>query len=107
MADIDCVLIDDDILVHMTWKMAAREKGVGFLAISTKEEFLRQASALPRDVLIYIDSNLGGGVKGQDVARELSTAGFTNLYLATGYSPDQFGAMPWIKGIVGKDPPWA
>lgn len=104
---LDCVLIDDDMLVHMTWKMVAREKGLQVTAVSSREEFMGVCGSLDRSTPVYVDSNLGDGVKGEELAKELHDAGFSNIYLATGYAPETFNPMPWIKGVVGKEPPWA
>ncbi|MBI4669294.1 MAG: hypothetical protein HY747_08950, partial [Elusimicrobia bacterium] len=47
------------------------------------------------------------GVKGEEFAQELHAKGFTNLYLATGHSADRFQGLPWLKAVVGKEPPFA
>lgn len=39
------------------------------------------------------------------MAQDLHAQGFSNLYLATGLAPDSFPHMPWIKQVVGKEPP--
>ena len=53
---------------------------------------------------IYVDSNLGNGVKGEEIAKQISDLGFENIYLCTGYRSSDFAKMPWIKDILGKDP---
>jgi hypothetical protein len=53
---------------------------------------------------VYIDSNLGNKVRGENVAKELADLGFQELYIATGYSAENFSHVTWVKGIVGKDP---
>lgn len=103
----DCILIDDDPLVHMTWKIAAREKGKLLRTFSSREEFLAAAADIVRSTPIYIDSNLGNAVKGETVAEELYALGYTELYLATGYVAERFTKMTWLKGVIGKEPPWA
>lgn len=52
------------------------------------------------------DSNLQNGEKGEEISKTLYDLGFTQLYLATGYQPEKFGQLPWIKQVVGKAPPW-
>ena len=49
---------------------------------------------------------LGGGVRGEEIAKEIYEKGFTNLYLTTGHPKEAFPAMHWIRGIVGKGAPW-
>ncbi|MFA5137725.1 MAG: HAMP domain-containing sensor histidine kinase [Elusimicrobiota bacterium] len=103
----DAVLLDNDTLVHMTWKIAAESKGMNLLCFRTAQELLGEAERLPKDTAIYADSELGDGVRGEDVAKELHARGFTRLYLTTGHSPDTFAPMPWISRVMGKEPPWS
>ncbi len=104
-SSVDLVLVDDDILVRMTWKMAAQQKNKNLLALGSLDELSERLDGLNRSVPIYLDSNLGGGVKGEDFAHQLAEAGFQQIYLATGYRPTDFGSLPsGVKGIVGKEP---
>lgn len=70
------------------------------------EAFFKEAAQFDKTTPIYIDSHLGEGIKGEEVSKSIFEMGFTNIYLATGYNPNDFGDLPWIKGIVGKSPPW-
>lgn len=99
------VLLDDDALVHMTWEMAAEDKGVTLNAYTTPSEFLSNLAAFPKDTPIYIDSDLGNGIKGEDIAKDLREKGFACIYLETGHPPERFLHLPWLK-VIGKEPPW-
>jgi signal transduction histidine kinase len=99
------VLIDDDMLVHMNWKMAAKAAGVDLIAYKTPEEFSAGIADLPRDTPIYLDSELGNEIKGEDLAKELHEKGFTNLTMATGYGPEKFAHLSWLK-VSDKEPPF-
>jgi signal transduction histidine kinase len=101
------VLIDDDALVHMTWKVAARTKGIALKAFKSPDDFLANLETFPKDTPIYIDSDLGSGIKGEDIAKTIHAKGFATIYLETGHSPGSFQKMPWIKEVISKDPPWA
>ena len=103
-AVIRAALIDDDPLVHLTWKMYARLHGIVFCSYKTPEEFM--SACVPLDCQVYIDSDLGGGVQGEEFAKRLFDAGYKTIILATGHEPESFPPMPWISGIIGKDPPW-
>ena len=70
------------------------------------KEFLAAVEHLPKDTPIYLDSRLAKGLRGEDIARDLHAKGFSNLFLATGHSPESLPPLPWIKKIVGKEPPW-
>lgn len=99
------VLLDDDPLVHMNWRLAAKAAGAELKSYKTAAELEAAAGALPRDIPIYIDSDLGGGVRGEDVAAGLRAKGFSDISMATGHSPEKFSALPWLK-VTGKEPPW-
>jgi hypothetical protein len=102
----DVLLLDDDALTRMTWEMTAKAKGIKLAAFSNPNEFLAAAAGVPKDTAIYLDCELSGGVRGEAVAKDLHSQGFTNLSLATGHPPDTLPSMPWIRQVVGKEPPW-
>lgn len=102
----DAVLIDDDPLVRMTWKMAAKRAGKNLLAFVSVEEFFKKAESTNRNTPIYIDSHLGNGVKGEEESQKLYDLGFKEIYLATGDSPEKFAHLKHIRGVLGKEPPW-
>jgi signal transduction histidine kinase len=102
----DAVLVDDDPLVTMTWSLAAKAKGLTLAAFGAPDEFLSRVDEFPKDTPIYLDCDLGGGPQGDQIAQGLHARGFSNLFLSTGRTPDSFPPMPWIKSIIGKEPPW-
>ena len=100
------VLMDDDALVHMTWKIAAESKGVSLMSFTDPYKFRESAQRLPKDTRIYVDSELGDGQRGEAIAKDLYALGFRNLYLTTGHAAESLPELPWIKKIVDKIPPW-
>lgn len=102
----DAVLIDDDILVRMSWERGARLKGYSLLALTSPREFFALADQIDFSTPIYVDSNLGNDIRGEDISKEIKALGFREIYLATGYEPSSFPALPWLSGIVGKKAPW-
>ena len=100
------VLIDDDETMQITWSFAAEEIGKQISTYSSFEAFVSEINTYTKDTVIYIDSDLGNNVKGETCAKYLFDKGFTEIHLATGYSPSQFNDMPWIKSVVGKEPPF-
>lgn len=108
---IDAVLIDDDEIVHMTWRMSAKQAGCRFLGFYTADEFFKVAETIGLETPIYIDSFLGKNsrdveMRGEDVSLALSKMGFKSLYLATGLVPDHADKMTWLKAVRGKDAPF-
>lgn len=102
----DLVFIDNDDLMRTVWSLAAKEAGLSISTYSCPNEFNTELSRYRKDTLIYIDSDLGGNIKGEQYAKQLYDLGFTELYLATGYPPEHFKRLPWIKLIVSKEPPF-
>jgi hypothetical protein len=100
------VLLDDDELTHLTWEGAAQEHGIELLAFTDPAEFLASLDKFPKDIPLYIDSELGGNVKGENIAADLKEKGFTNIRLATAHPPENFAHLPWLK-VISKEPPWA
>ena len=102
----DAVLIDDDTLVHLVWRMSASQKGKNVLVFSRVEEFENNSFDLDVNVPIYLDSQLGEEGLGEDLAERLQAKGFTNIFLCTGFSKDMIKNHQLIQGVVGKEPPW-
>ena len=100
------VLLDDDALTHMTWEMAAEAHGVGLRAFTKPDEFFSALGTFSKDIPLYVDSDLGENMKGEDIAVQLKEKGFTNICLATAHPPEKFAHLPWLK-VITKAPPWA
>lgn len=100
------VLLDDDRLVHMSWRASARTAGAELRVYGDPEEFMASIDSLPKDASIYLDSELGGGKRGEDLALRLHELGFSDITMATGHEPGRFAGLPWLK-VAGKEPPWA
>jgi hypothetical protein len=103
----EVILIDDDPLIHMAWEIAASAAAKRVRCFSVPAEFFASASHYESHVPIYVDYHFGNGEDGERISREIAELGFDNIYLATAYPPDFFSSMPWLKGIVGKEPPWS
>ncbi|MGK5084444.1 HAMP domain-containing sensor histidine kinase [Bdellovibrionota bacterium FG-1] len=102
----DAILIDDDELVHMTWKYAANQIGKRLRAFSHPDQFFDVAEGFSKNSPVYVDANLGNGIRGEDIAERVHALGFVMVYLTTGYEPDQFHGLSYLAGILGKDPPF-
>ena len=102
----DCILIDDDEIVHTTWRLIAKQNGKTIQTYFDPKEFFEECSLYNRDIPIYIDAHLSKNQKGEEISKKIKEKGFENIYLATGSSPKEFPNLPWIKKIVGKEPPW-
>ena len=100
------VFIDDDDMMRMTWRFAAEAAGKSISTYSSFEEFIQELNNYSKSTIIYIDSDLGDDIKGEVYAKHLYDKGFFELHLATGHSKSQYVPLPWIKTVVGKEPPF-
>jgi signal transduction histidine kinase len=101
---VDGILLDNDDLVHSCWAIDAISKDKRFVGFYSADDFFTNAALYDPQTKIYVDSNLGNGVKGEVISQEIHKLGFKNIYLCTGYQASQFPPMPWIKEVIGKDP---
>ena len=51
---------------------------------------------------MYIDSDLGKGLKGEELSKGIFDLGFKNIYLATGKRKVDIKVPYWIKKVQGK-----
>lgn len=106
----DYILIDDDELVRMTWEFNAQIRKHNFKAYSNAKDLELDLVNIDVETVLYIDSNLGKDedgqeVKGEILAQKIFKQGFLKIYLATGYNPEAFNHIQFIKGIINKEPP--
>ncbi len=100
------VFIDDDEMMRTTWCFAAEEAGIRLSTYPSFEDFTNTMDNYSKNTIIYIDSDLGNNIKGELCAKTLFDKGFTEIHLTSGHPPEHFDDMPWIKTIVGKEPPF-
>ncbi|MBG59274.1 MAG: hypothetical protein CMJ16_02330 [Peredibacter sp.] len=100
----DIVLIDDDELVHMNWKRTLARKGIKAHTFFSVDDFLRESPSYSFETPIYIDSNLGEGLKGEFLSESIADKGFIDLHIQTGCDSSIFTKPEWIKSIKGKSP---
>lgn len=100
------ILIDDDKLIHMSWKYHFKEKEEELFCFFTVEECLSKFNGEDlAHTTVFIDSNLAHGVKGEVEAKKLFDSGFLKIYLSTGYSPNSINKPAYIKEIISKKVP--
>lgn len=100
------VFIDDDEVITSIWEESAKNAKRSLDIYHDPNDFAKVIHLYPKHTLIYIDSSLGGGVKGEAFSRVLYEKGFTNLILATGYPKSSLKHVTWVKDIIQKNPPW-
>jgi len=100
----DLILIDNDNLILNVWEYSARTHNKKILSFNNFFDAEKAIQGFGRSTPIYIDSDLGDELPGEEYAKILYEQGFRQIYLTTGYEPSSFKSMYWIKSIVGKTP---
>jgi signal transduction histidine kinase len=98
--------IDDDEYITNIWIEKAKIINKKIRVFNDIFEFMEIFHLYDKKTLIYIDSSLGGNLKGEEFAKILYDKGYQNIFLATGYPPENFKNIYWVKEIIGKEPPF-
>ena len=89
------------------WETHAKKAGVKLHSLASSSGLAQVLEKCGKNTSFYIDQNLGEDeLKGEDLAKELFDYGYKKIYLQTGYSPENFAHLDFVKGITGKAPPW-
>ena len=102
LAPKEVVLIDDDKFTHLNWKRSAKNNDIKFSSYFSVEEFISSSTSYNKDTPVYIDSDLGKGLKGEELSKGIFDLGFKNIYLATGKRKVDIKVPYWIKKVQGK-----
>jgi signal transduction histidine kinase len=98
------VLIDNDELVEISWRLKCQRLNREFLFFASADSFINHHTTIPQNALVYIDSNLGHAKKGEQWAEQIYHMGFKNITLTTGYDPRSITPNQWISKVIGKSP---
>ncbi len=106
--NLDAVLIDNEVLVHEAWKFRAELAGKNILCFKNSKEFFSALPAISEQTPVYVDMNLEDE-NGLEVTRKVCEAGFAEVFLATGANCSEVNleSASYLKGVLGKEPPWA
>ena len=100
------VLIDNDALVRRLWRQAAMRKGIMLKTFGTVDGFRKDQGSIPIAAVVYLDSHLDNGVRGEDEVLYFRQRGHKKIYLATGGRPSDFKNSHGIDGVIGKHAPF-
>jgi hypothetical protein len=106
LSDEEIIFIDDDEYITNIWIEKAKIINKKIRVFNDIFEFMEIFHLYDKTVLIYIDSSLGGNLKGEEFAKILYDKGYQNIFLATGHPPENFKNIYWVKEIIGKEPPF-
>ncbi len=102
----EIILIDDDKFTHLNWKRSARNKNINIATFFSIDELIASSNHINKDTQIYIDSDLGNNLKGEEVSRRIFDLGFKNIILATGTKKNADSLPFWISKTQGKEFPY-
>jgi signal transduction histidine kinase len=102
----DLILIDDNKTLTDTWKITAEFSDKNIVVFNSTKEAENEIHHYSTHIAIYVDSDLGENIKGEEYAKSLYERGYRNIYLTTGYEASTFdlNKFYWIKNVVGKEP---
>jgi hypothetical protein len=77
-----------------------------FLSFQSIDSFLEDCSLFPKEAVIYVDSDLGPGIKGELESKKIHDLGFPNINLCTSFTDIDLSRYQWLKRIISKRPPF-
>ncbi len=107
---VEALLIEDLPAIRQLWEHSAKRNNIHLKTFVSAENFYASNPefSYSKHITIYTDVNLGAGnMRGDQLAKELQRRGFTNITLATSYSPAQFADMTFLQSVQGKQPPFS
>ena len=102
VSDVDVCLVENEKMNQMMWEIGASSLGLKCKIFSSIDEFLGTAESISKSVPIFLDSDLGQGIRGQDYAGVLREMGFQKIFLATSYIELHGTAIKHIDAVISK-----
>jgi signal transduction histidine kinase len=101
--DTQCVLIDDDDLMHAMWDIWAKKNNRRLLMYKNSADLLAELDRFESDADFFIDYHIKGDtMNGGQIAELLHKKGFKNLNICTGDELAFKNKPHYIKSIRGK-----
>lgn len=100
------ILIDDDPLMHVTWRLAAEKARVNFHAFESMADFEAGSATLARTAKVYLDGRFPNGVRGESYIQRLRDLGFNDITIATAMEREDLGIEAAGVPVIGKHPPF-
>ena len=102
--EVDLILIDNEEMHRTTWSLWAETENLKIATFTSAEEFLANANAYLNSPIIFLDSDLGNGIKGQNYISVIKELGFKKVILASGYAGTKSMDTVGADGVIGKNP---
>lgn len=100
------VLIDDDKYIRHSWVSLAERNNFEIKVFSDFNGFLAEIDQLDRNSEVFIDSNLGNNIQGEDLILIVKDLGFRIVNIQTGYNESEVKIVEGLNNIVSKEFPY-
>jgi signal transduction histidine kinase/FixJ family two-component response regulator len=97
------VIIDDNQEMINACVFYADTRGKKVAEFTEVGMFLEALKEYPKNIPIYLDSDLGYKLSGELIAKDLYDEGYTDLNLMTGFAHQSHKDFPWLKNIFEKN----
>ncbi len=101
----DAIFIGRDNSLELHWKLSAQEHNKEVCYYSRAEDFVLDAKTIDRNVPVYIGERVSEDQYIHTLYRAITDYGFTKVFV-TADDPDKIHLLPWITGVIDKNPPW-
>ncbi len=98
----EIVLLENDPLVQLVWRTSANAKGIRIHVFSDPDKMLQSLTQFSFETFFYFDLNLNNSVKGVEIARKVSEAGYKKLFITTGDETFDYRGFGFLKGKIDK-----
>lgn len=102
-SSMDLILVDNDDLVRMVWTAKAETHGLKVGCFSSVAELMAFEENIPREIPIFLDSDLGNKERGEAFAPRLRDLGFQSIYLTTNYADLHGAHMTGVEAAIPKN----
>lgn len=99
-------LIDDDKYIRHSWIGLAEKYSFEIKAFSDFNGFLSEQDKLDRNTEVFVDSNLGNNIRGEDIISDIKNLGFRIVNIQTGYNESEVKFVEGLNNIVTKEFPY-
>jgi signal transduction histidine kinase len=99
------VFIDDTPFNHYFWEMSAEKNNIKLDRFFDIDEFKLFSHFYNKKSLLFIDSQLGEDLLGEEESQELANMGFSELYVHSG-NISTVKKTEHLKGVIDKVPPF-
>lgn len=104
---LDLVLIENEEMHRMTWRLWAKRKGYGIQTFTSADAFFQRAASISKSTAIFMDINLDDSKTAQNYLPEMRRMGFSEIVLVTAHRDLRKEDFIGTKAIIGKDPEFA